>query len=114
MQVLHVNTPAVRCDGMAVRSSNSMRLEQENLPTAGKKIAEGFGGMSRALRGVGHAPLQLTTGQRGVRRAKQLWRDHGAGRLQHAKDGITFSFVVKVRIAGVGLDQAVGDLSASE
>ncbi len=64
-------------------------------------MAEGLGGFSRWARGMGQKPLQLTTGQRGVRRVKHLWRDHGAPGLQQAKAGITFSFVVKVRLHAV-------------
>lgn len=64
-------------------------------------MAEGLGGFSRWARGMGQKPLQLTTGQRGVRRVKHLWRDHGAPGLQQAKAGITVSFVAKVRLHAV-------------
>lgn len=52
--------------------------------------------MGRWMQGAGQQPLQLTTGQRGVRRVRRLWQERGKPHVQQAKDGITLAFVVKV------------------
>ena len=67
------------------------------LLTEGKRMAEGFSGMGRWARGVRHAPLQLSTGQRGIRRVQNLWHEQAVPQLRQAYSGITLSFVIKVR-----------------
>lgn len=65
-------------------------------------MAEGLGGVGRWVRGVRHAPLQLTTGQRGIRRINHLWHNAASAtgpQLQKPYSGITLSFVVKVSSA---------------
>lgn len=59
-------------------------------------MAEGLGGLGRWARGMRHAPLQISTGNRGIRRARSLWHEQAMPRLQQAYSGITLSFVVKV------------------
>lgn len=62
----------------------------------GKRVAEGFGGLGRWARGMRHAPLQLSTGNSGIRRVQNLWREQAMPRLQQTHSGITLSFVLKV------------------
>ena len=63
----------------------------------GKRVAEGIGGLGQWAQGMRHAPLQLTTGQRGVRRVQTLWHERAVPHMQQAYSGITLGFVVKVR-----------------
>ena len=63
----------------------------------GKRVAEGIGGLGQWARGVRHAPLQLSTGQRGVRRVQTAWHEQAVPQLRQAYSGITLSFVIKVR-----------------
>jgi hypothetical protein len=59
-------------------------------------VAEGIGGLGQWAQGMRHAPLQLTTGQRGVRRVQTLWHERAVPQMRQAYSGITLSFVLKV------------------
>jgi hypothetical protein len=59
-------------------------------------VAEGIGGLGKWAQGMRHAPLQLTTGQRGVRRVQTLWHERAVPQMRQAYSGITLGFVVKV------------------
>ena len=63
----------------------------------GKRVAEGIGGLGQWAQGMRHAPLQLSTGQRGVRRVQTLWHERVVPQMRQAYSGITLGFVVKVR-----------------
>lgn len=77
----------------------------------GKRVAEGIGGLGRWAQGMRHAPLQLSTGQRGVRRVHTLWHERALPQMRQAYSGITLGFVVKVR--GLLAGQLSGRLNAT-
>ena len=65
----------------------------------GPRIADGLSGAKRWVQGIGQAPLQLSTGQRGVRRVQRVWHEQGNPQLQQMMAGITVTFVLKVHPA---------------
>lgn len=75
---------------------HDQRPEHRNV--LGKRVAEGLGALGRWAPGMRHSPLQLSTGQTGVRRVKHLWYEQAAPRLQQAYSGITLSFVIKLAV----------------
>mmetsp|Transcript_5459 Transcript_5459/g.15597 ORF Transcript_5459/g.15597 Transcript_5459/m.15597 type:complete len:391 (+) Transcript_5459:224-1396(+) len=65
-------------------------------PILGKRVIDSVSGVGNWLTGHQQPTMQLSTGQRGVRRIQGLWSDHGHHCLQQAKASITFTFLLKV------------------
>ena len=81
---------------VSVQSAVNRRVRCVSV-SAGRTIVQKVSGVARWAQRGAPPPVAASTGVRGTQRLQQLWDQHGAARLQGAREGLTLNFFLKVR-----------------